>query len=526
MLVDSSAGQPRRLPAKHAVHVANGLMLLATPPAGPAAASAPPGPRVSPRRVLVLTTMGTLLVVTNSTAISVALPQMSADLHASAATADWFLLAFLLTMSASILVVSKISDVMGRKRLYVLGLVGFTVASLIGALATSPGEIVAVRAVQGVMAAMTTVNSAALIAEVYPAHRLTGALGMTMVAAGVANATGPGIGGLLVESFGWRSIFVMNVPFGVIGTLLALRGLPPSPRAHWSWRTFDGAGAVLSTIGAGLLVIGIHQGAVHSFADPVVLLALASGAVCVVLMILVERAVRDPIVDLSVARGRRLLVFTATFCNSFARGGIVIAAVLYVQLALGGAPSSAGLIGAIVAAPIIVGSPVGGRLADWFSLGGISAVGGLLATAGCVVVWLSIATHAGLAVLSIGLVLSGLGVGVFTAPNTGQSMRDIDHSKRTITNGVRGLFYNIAQILSTTVTLLLISSGLGGATTASYAVSDGPAPPGLTAGFLKAVGVISVVAVGAAAASWLGRERVIVPASERARVPTSSGTRR
>ena len=275
------------------------------------------------RRVLSVTTLGLMLVIVNASSLNVALPAMSAAFGVSASTADWFHVAFMLSNTAFILVFGRISDLLGRRSLYLSGLAAFTAISLLCALAPNATTLIVLRVLQGIAAATTVTNTTALIADAFPPDRLAYGLGLNLTAAAVAGAIGPGLGGIMVTAFDWRAVFLMNIPFGVAAVVWGSRvltrsGLPGGPRER-----FDVGGALLSAFGLALLLYGVNRVAAWGPGDLRVLGSLVAGAVLLVAFVLVERRTAAPLVDPDLVREPgRAFAYAAAFFISFNRAGV------------------------------------------------------------------------------------------------------------------------------------------------------------------------------------------------------------
>ncbi|WP_344026848.1 MFS transporter, partial [Pseudonocardia kongjuensis] len=443
--------------------------------------------------VLWVTSFGLLLVLVNGTSVNVALPELSAAFDAPAGVADWFLLAFMLANTASILIFGRISDMIGRKRIFLGGMAGFMVASALAVLAPNAATFVLLRALQGVAAATIVANTTAIIADAYPRERLAQALSVNMTAAAVGNTLGPAIGGVLVSTFGWTSVFLINLPFGLVALLLGIR-LIPGGRPHGAVRErFDVAGAVLSVACLTAVIYAINRSATAGLADPLVLGVGLAGVLAGVLFVLVERRSRHPLVDPALVRDlRRACAYAAAYFNSCARAGITVLVVLHQQIVGGRSAAEAGAVLTALALAMMTATPLTGRLSRVLTARAVSAGGGLLLVVGLAGSAASTANPS-MPVAAAWLVVVGLGVGFFTAPNTEAIMAGVAPRRRAVANSVRSMLYNSGQAVGTSVSLLIVVTGGVG----SYAgqTDDGP----VVLAFSVAMGV----SAGAAALALL-----------------------
>jgi EmrB/QacA subfamily drug resistance transporter len=412
-----------------------------------------------PELVLGVTTLGLFLIMLNSSSVNVALPQVSAALHASTETADWFLLGFMVANTSAILIFGRLSDLLGRRRIYLIGMSVFVLVSIAAAFAPDAAVLIALRVLQGIAGATIITNSTALLADVFRADRLPWALGINISAAAVASTIGPSVGGLLVDSFGWRAVFLVNVPFGIASLLLGLRAIPVD-RAMRGVRhvtdRFDVLGAILSVSGLSLVLIAVSL--VQDSPGPIVAVAFAVGLVLLGLFVAVEVRSPSPLMDVRLVLSRaRGYAYGAAFFNSFCRAGVVVAVVLEEQMIHGTSAAVAGLVVMGLAGGMALASPVAGHLTGRLSARTLSSAGGLITALaiGDLAIRLQ---RASLPETVAVLFVAGVGIGAFTAPNTSSIMGGIEQSRRAVANAIRSVLFNSAQVLGTSVTLLLVSA--------------------------------------------------------------------
>ncbi|MCI2415906.1 MFS transporter [Saccharopolyspora sp. K220] len=455
------------------------------------------------RQALGVTTLGLMLVLVNATSLNVALPAMSASFGVSAATADWFLVAFMLSNTAFILVFGRISDLLGRRSIYLVGLACFTVISLLCAVAPNAPVFIVLRVLQGIAAATTVTNTTPILADVFPPERLVQGMGLNLTAAAVANTIGPALGGLMITFVDWRALFLVNVPFGVAAVVLGARLLPRRPRSRGKRERFDVGGAVLSTFGLAAVLYGINRIGVWGPDDPRVLGAMVFGALLLVLFVLVERRTAAPLLDLQlIRRPGRAQAYGAAFFNSFCRAGVVVLVGLHQQMVEQRSAAVAGIVVLPLALLMMVFSPICGRLAMRWSARSLSSLGALLVLIGLV----GLAVQMAAAHLPVGMLLCwlgfvGAGIGLFTAPNTASIMAGVSSNQRAVANGVRSMLYNSAQAAGTVVTLLIVTTWLGTSGITSYAATAGASAVRL--GFVVAMATLAASALVALLLSLL-----------------------
>ncbi|MCU1529716.1 MAG: transporter, partial [Frondihabitans sp.] len=415
--------------------------------------------KLRPSLVLTVTMLGTLMVFSSTTSINVALPAIADALHPGAGVADWFLLAYMLANSVLILVFARISDFLGRRTIYLAGVALMTAASIACALAPDTVIFIAMRALQGVGAAIVLTNVNALVADVYPEGRRSAALGLNVMGGSVAGALGPVLGGVLVGSLGWQSVFLVNVPFGIAGLVLGLIVLPRAGTASRGRERFDGAGAVLSVITLFALLFAINRISAWGIADLRVVLSFVVAVLAFAAFAVVEARQASPLIDLDViTRGRRYFAYAAVFFISVPQSTLPIAIVLYEQLVLGRSATSAGLVIIPFAVVVAITAPIAGRVVHRHPPHRLPIVGGLVMSVGLVILLGYFTLGAPSWMLFGALVVAGFGNGLFHTPNIAVIMSGIPSNRFGVAGGVRSVLFNSSQSIGTAVVLLILGA--------------------------------------------------------------------
>ena len=384
---------------------------------------------------LVLLTLCMFIVVLDATVVLIALPAIMSDLGGTLALATWIPAGFALAFAAFLLLFGKLTDIYGRRLMFVAGLVLFSAASLAAALAPSMEFLVGARVVQGMGAAIIEPAIIALIKATFPSDRLGLAFGVEGLAAGLAGAGGPIVGGYLATTFSWRYIFVINLPVGAIAIAAALALISES-RDENADRRLDVLGVLLSGAGLFALVFAIVQGAEYGWGSLPIVTAFAAAGILLVLFVRTERRVANPLLDLS------LFTFRLFAVGGILRGAVEFISlaiffplVLFLQVEVGYSPLRSGLtllpfvIGAIVTSPVI------GGLSDRVDLRW-PVVPGMFATAAALfwLAHLSPATH--WTSLIAPLFAAGLTLGALYGPTTSGSLKDVPTEKAGVASAV------------------------------------------------------------------------------------------
>ena len=444
---------------------------------------------------LAVLALAQFMVVLDVTIVNVALPAIQADLGFSADGLQWVVNAYTLAFGGLLLLGGRMSDVLGRRRVFLIGLALFAIASLAGGLATSAGMLVAVRAVQGIGAALLSPAALALLTVIFPAGRERNiALGVWGGLAAIGGTLGVVAGGVLVDSAGWEWIFFVNIPVALLGLIATPRLVPESRRTEAS-HSFDFAGAVLATAGLLALVYAVIRTDAAGWGSAEVLGLFAIAAVLLATFVAVEARAADPLVPLRLFRTRGLGVSTVALAlNGAAFLGMFFITALYLQQVHGDSALDAGLhfvpmgIAAILSA--VVGSQLVTRVGTRPAYIAGSAVGVvgllLLSRAGA---------HAGyLENLLPGLVIFGLGLPLVGVSNQIAAIAEVEHEHAGAASGIVTAAFQIGGAIG----LALVSTAATSRATEALA-SGATQPDALAAGFERGI----IVAAGLAVANLL-----------------------
>src|SRR4029453_12359421 len=318
----------------------------------------------NPWVVLVLICFAQFMVVLDATIVNVALPSIQSDLHLSEGNLQWIVNAYTLVFGGFLLVGGRAGDLLGRKRVFLIGLVIFTGASLLDGLASSEGMLIGARALQGLGAALISPAALSIISTTFAegAERAR-ALGVWAAIAIGGSAVGLILGGVLTQYFSWPWIFFVNVPVGIVAFVLSLRLIPESRDVH-AQQSYDVAGAVTVTAGLMSLVYAIVGATSHGWTSARTIGFFAFAVVLLASFVVIEMRANAPLVRLSIFRIRSLL--TANVSMSLAASGmfaIFFFNTLYLQHVLGYGPLKAGL----AFLPFTAGIMVSAGLASQFA---------------------------------------------------------------------------------------------------------------------------------------------------------------
>ena len=428
------------------------------------------------------TTLGNLLATINSSIVLISLPAIFKGIHLNPLEPGnvsyllWMLMGYMLVTAVLVVTLGRLGDMYGRVKIYNAGFAIFTITSIILSLDPFDGGggalwLIGWRVLQAVGGAMLMANSAAIITDAFPAEQRGMALGVNIVSALAGSFIGLVLGGALAE-WDWRSIFWVNIPVGVLGTIWAYRSLHDTGvRRHakidwWGNATFAvGLTAVLAAITYGIQPYGGHS---QGWTNPWVLLGLIGGVAVLIAFGIIESKVAEPMFPLALFKN---VGFTtgnaANLLASVARGGLQFMLIIWLQgiwLPLHGySYESTPLWAGIYLVPLTIGflaaGPISGYLSDKFGPR-LFAAGGLLVMAVSFLGLLMLAGDFSYPVFAALIFINGLGGGLFAAPNTSLVMSSVPANMRGAASGMRATFQNAGMVLSIGVFFSLMVAGL------------------------------------------------------------------
>lgn len=471
-----------------------------------------------PWRVLLVTSIGIILCGLNMSTMDVALPSVASHFDASASQASWIMLSYLMVNASLILALGRVADLVSRRTVYLAGLGLFTVASFLCGLAPGATFLAIMRGVQAVGAAAVITNVTALLADSFPPGGLSTALGLNTSLVSTAMISGPVVGGALVSTFGWQACFWFNVPFGLVGLVLAGRTLRPTVGAARG-EPFDLFGAVLVTVAVAGLVFALSEGGAKGWLTVPVMMGLGAFVIGLPAFVLWERSRRHPLLDLGLFVDRdRTIAFSSSFLMAVSRGGIGLIVSLYLQAVLGLDPFHAGLLVMPLAIGVATASPIAGRLARRYSSNDLARLGMLTVMTSLAALALLMSPEVPRPALILCLLGVGVGTGIFMTPNTTSIMAGVLPHQRGIANGVRSGSQHSGLVVSVGLGLALATSWLGDSEKrAAYAgrlsALSADSVDRFTAGIQVALSVFAAMCLVALIASLWRSSRKGTPAS-------------
>jgi EmrB/QacA subfamily drug resistance transporter len=409
--------------------------------------------------VLTVTTVGVLMSGLDGRVLIVGLPTVAAALHADAEQAIWFTQAYTIGSTIALLFIGRISDMFGKVRIYAAGFTLFTIGSVLTALSGSPDAFIAARIAQGLGSAALFANSAAIIADAFPAGELGTALGINQIAFRAGAMAGLTVSGVILAFLAWPFLFYVNVPIGIFGTVWALRRLKDTGRRErappMDWPGFGTFTFFITSLLLALTYAAYGIGDLWLTAG-----LLAASMVSLVLFIRIELTRKHPLLDLGLLKIREFTGGIITqLLNSLSWGAFMLVVSLYLQLVEGYSPIEAGVAILPFDVAFLIVGPISGRLSDKYGTR-------LFATAGLVVISLALVLSSTLGVstpystLAAYLVLGGVGLGLFASPNMSSVMGAVPVKRRAVASGLRATFFNVGYTLSLNLVILVMTFSL------------------------------------------------------------------
>ncbi|MFC4057321.1 MFS transporter [Planomonospora corallina] len=422
--------------------------------------------------VLAICCMSLLIVSLDTTILNVALPAIRRELGASVSGLQWTIDAYILVLASLLMLAGSTADRVGRRRVFQTGLVVFTAGSVLCSLAPSLGWLVAFRMVQAVGGSMLNPVAMSIITNTFtdPRERAR-AIGFWGSVVGISMAAGPLVGGLLVDTVGWRSVFLINLPVGVAALVLTALFVPESRAARA--RRIDPVGQVLVVLLLGPLTFGIIEAPALGWTSPLITGCLVVAGCALAGLVLYERRREDPLIDPRFFRSAPFSGASAiAVCGFAALGGFLFLNTLYLQDVRGMSALHAGLYLLPMALTMLLSSPLAGRLVaargarpSLLAAGAAMTLGGALpAVTGAGVRGAGDGIHDVL--LLVSFVLFGVGMGLLNAPVTDTAVSGMPASQAGVAAGIASTSRQVGQVLGVAVIGSVIAAGVGGAVAA------------------------------------------------------------
>jgi EmrB/QacA subfamily drug resistance transporter len=439
----------------------------------------------SPWLVLISLCLGFFMILLDTTIVNVAIPSLSEGLHASLSEILWILNAYILVYAVLLITAGRLGDLYGPKMLFLGGLVIFTAASVACGFAQNPTQLIIFRIIQGLGGALLTPQTLSVITMIFPPDKRGAAFGVWGAVAGVATLAGPVLGGWLVTNFGWRWIFFVNLPIGIVTLVMAMIVMPEIKlnRQH----RLDFVGVVLSTAALFLITFGLIEGQSYDWGKvwgPITIIELiAAGVVLLALFLYLQWAGRngEPLVPFSIFRDRNFSIMNFVVMSiAFGMFGMFLPLTIFLQSVLGLSALQAGLTFAPMSIISMFVAPVAGRLADkagkWILFAGLSLFAGGM---GLIIA----ASDLGMSRWHLlpGLIVAGFGLGMTFAPLQTVAMRNVQPRMAGAASGLINTTRQLGGVIGSAAVGALLQAQLADKLKASAATNVAKLPPDVPA---------------------------------------------
>jgi len=411
--------------------------------------------KLNKKIVLLVATLGAFIVPFMVSSVNIALPSIGKEFAMNTVLLNWVVLSFMLSIAVFILPFGRLADIFGRKRLLLYGMSFFTLASIICGISFNAGMLIASRVLQGISSAMVSVTLVSILSSVYFQGNRGRALGINVAATYIGLSSGPFLGGFLTKYLGWRSIFFLVVPIGIIIIIILL-----NLKQNWAeakGEEFDYKGSIIYTVGLFGVVYGLSL--VRSFWGPILMLM---GFILMIIFGFYENRIKNPILNMTLIKNNKILTFSslAALINYSATFVISYLLSLYLQYIKGFDPQQAGLI--LVAQPLVQAlfSPIAGGLSDRIEPQTVASLGMAVTSAG-LAFFIFLTENTSIKYIVVVLSVVGFGFALFSSPNTNAIMGSVTKKYYGVASGIIGSARSVGQAFSMGITSLVMVFYMG-----------------------------------------------------------------
>lgn len=394
--------------------------------------------------ILFVVVMISFMATLDGSIVNVALPVMTKSLNVTSAAIQLVVTSYLIVISATILIFGRLGDILGKTSVFKFGIAVFTLGSLLCGLTQSLPVLILARAVQAIGAAGAMANSQGIVAEVFPPNERGRALGIMGTFVALGSLVGPPLGGFLVDVTSWESIFLINIPIGVITLLFSFKILP---KWHVEKKEkLDGAGAMLFMFTIVPLFVALGQIQEVGFTSPLIWLGFLVAVISFIVFIVVEKRLEAPLLQLGIFKNKLFslsifcgfLSFLAMFCSN-------IMLPFYLQDAMGFSPAKAGLI--LMTYPLLLSvvAPVSGYLSDKIGSEFLTFIGLFVLSIGLVLMS-TLNESSTLTSMIVFIAVMSIGGGLFQSPNNSLIMSTVPRDKLGVAGGINALVRNLGMV--------------------------------------------------------------------------------
>lgn len=412
--------------------------------------------RTYKRRWIILFTVlsATFMSTLDGSIVNVALPDMSAKLHAPMAGIEWVVTGFLIVIAATILIFGRLGDIRGKTRIFSFGVVLFTFGSFLCGLSNSLIFLIAARCIQAVGASATMATNQGIITQVFPKNERGSALGILGTFVALGAMTGPPLGGFIVSAFSWKYIFLINVPIGILVFIIGLKVLPKSHRTVDE--NLDGKGSFLFMISTILLFGALVHGQSIGYDNPLMISAFIISFITFIIFIIMENKMDLPLLQLNIFHNSLFSIsIICAFISFCAISASNIILPFYFQDTMKLSPAATGLFMMVSPVVLSVVAPLSGHMSDKIGSEILTLVGLSITSLGLFLIS-SINASSSLIMMVTYIAIMTIGNGMFQSPNNVLVMSTVSKNKLGIAGSVNALVRNLGFVVGTSLATLLL----------------------------------------------------------------------
>ncbi|MEM6639664.1 MAG: MFS transporter [Pseudomonadota bacterium] len=419
----------------------------------------PPAPMRRANRVLAIVSVSQLVSVINASAMAVVAPAAALDLNADLPTAQWFVLGTFLAIAAFLVPAGRMGDQIGRKPLYIVGFVLLVIGNLVSATAGAAGGVILGRLAVGLGAAMQQGNSLPLLMTVFPSDRRASVIAFQVSVVGIGGVLGPFLGGLIVDAYGWRSLFYISVVLGAGMVVISALGLERrAERTPVAWSDFDWAGATLSATFLITVMTALTLAPRRGWTDTGIAIGFAVSALLFGAFLWRETRTKDPMLRLSLFRLSAIAIGSAASLSLFMSASAMRFLIpFHLQFVQGYSARDVGFVLVPSALALIVVSPFAGRLADRLGPRRV-ANAGLVAVLIAVLALTSINELTSIWLSTAYVMLVGVAMSIFHAPNGASMINSVQPNEHGVASAILSLSRNLGNVLGIALATVIVTA--------------------------------------------------------------------
>ncbi len=404
---------------------------------------------------------GLFTFVADNGSLIIALPSIADHFGSDLPTTQWALVGYVLAISVSLLPMGRLADLIGLKPVYIAGFAVFVISGVIAGFAPSMAVLIGACVLHGLGAGMTQGTSMAMSIAAFPVSERGRVLGLYMGVVGIGSVFGPAAGGIVIDLFGWRWVFLGGALLGAVAALATVVSVPARRRetaARGRSARFDGLGALLSASALAVFLQAMTWAPEMGYGSPYIVLAFVCAAALLGGFVVREMRFASPLLDLRLFRNRDFRIgILSAFIHFAGTTSAWFLMPFYLQVALGYSPGKVGLISALSYVAMAVVGPISGRFSDRFGRR-VFTVGGLLITTAGILTLSTLGRDSSIIVAMLGMILQSIGIGAFVPPNNGLVLGAVSSEKHAVISGFLNLVRNSSNVTSVAVATAIVTA--------------------------------------------------------------------